>query len=378
MLAIRGGTVLTITKGVIEKGVVLIDKGRIVSVGKRVAVPRGSSVIDAEGQFVTPGLVDAHCHLGVYVEGVGAPGHDGNETLDPVTPHLRALDGVNPRDRAFADARAGGVTTACVAPGSANVIGGQAVTLKTAGEIVDEMVLSHDGGLKVAFGENPKFSRAQYQKPPTTRMGVAGMLRKMLADADNYRKKKRKERDLGLEVLVRVLERKLPLRVHAHQTNDIVTAVRIAKEFNCRLSIEHCTEGHLIAGFLARNRVPCAVGPTTSPRVKVELMDRSFRTPADLAAAGVEVSIISDHPVIRQDLLPLCAALAVKHGLSEDDALRAVTVNPARLLGVQRRVGSLERGKDADLVLWSGHPLDVMSRVEMTFVNGVCVHGVNL
>jgi len=372
MIAVTGGNVLTIAKGALNGATVLIDGGKIKAVGKKVAIPKKAKRINAKGKIVMPGMIDAHCHLGVHVDAVGPPGHDVNEASDPVTPHLRALDGINPKDQALEDARKAGVTTICVAPGSANVIGGETVVLKTVGTVVDEMVVSSDSGLKIAFGENPKRVYGEANKMPKTRMGVAGLLRETIVKAINYKKglKKEKKRDLKMEGLLKVLDGTMPFRAHAHQANDIVTAVRVAKEFNAKICIEHCTEGHEIADFLARENVPAIVGPNSTARVKVELKNRAFETPGVLARAGVKVAIMTDHPVLPIVMLPVCAALAVKHGMREEDALRAITLNAAEIIGVADRVGSIEKGKDADIIILSKHPFDIMHRVERVFIGG--------
>lgn len=375
MIALKGGRIFTIAKGVVEDGVVLMEGGKIRSVGKEVDIPEAAEVVDCSGKVVMPGMIDAHSHIGVSVEGVGEAGNDTNDSYDPVTPFVRALDGVNPRDRGFQDARKAGITTVCVTPGSSNVVCGETVVIKTVGDIVDEMVVTRDSGVKIAFGENPKRNFGGQNKMPRTRMGVAGVLRDTLVKADNYRKKKPedRERDLGLEIMARVLAGELPLRAHAHQSNDIATALRIAKEFGCRVSIEHCTEGHEIVDLIAKSGAMVTIGPNATARRKVELMDRSFETPGILARAGVTVCLTVDHPVMPIHMLPVCAALAVKNGMSEEDALKALTLNPAKLLGIERRLGSLQRGRDADVIVLSGHPFDVMSKVERLYIGGTLI-----
>ncbi len=379
MLAIVNGRVFPVTSAPIEDGVVLVDRGKILAVGRDVSIPAGAQVIDAAGKYVLPGFVDAHTHLGVHEEGVGWEGSDGNEATDPVTPHLRAIDGFNPADQGLRDAVAGGITTVWVTPGSANVIGGLGFTVKTAGTTADAMVVKNPSGLKAAFGENPKRVYTERKTVPTTRMGVAGVLREALLKAQTYMAKqarykddpdKAPDRDLKMEAIALVLRGELPLRTHAHRADDILTALRIAKEFGIKITIEHGTEGHLIAGILAAEHVPVNVGPSFSTRRKVELRERSFKTPAVLAKAGVKVSLITDHPVMPIQLLPLAAGVAVREGLSEEEALRAITINPAAVCGVEDRVGSLEPGKDADVVIWDGHPFDTRSRVLYTIING--------
>lgn len=382
MIAITNARVLTITNGVIEKGTVLIEGSKVKAVGADVAVPEGAEVIDGTGKVVTPGLIDAHGHAGVFEDGFGVEGWDFNESVDPVTPSLRALDGINPEDRGFQDAYEGGVTAMCIVPGSANVIGGEGVVVRTFGRIVDEMVIKESGGLKIAFGENPKRVYREQKKSPVTRMAVAALLRETLVKAQNYMKKleeaesnpdKAPERDLKMEMLVRVLRREIPLRAHAHRADDIMTAIRVAEEFNVRLVIEHCTEGHKIADELAKRGIPAVVGPSLTSRSKVELRDRTFATPGVLHRAGVKVALTLDHPVIPVNYLPVAAALAVRAGMPEDAALAAMTINPAQILGIDDRFGSVEVGKEADLVVWSGNPLDIRSIPEKVFIAGKTV-----
>lgn len=381
MQAIVNGEVWTVARGKIKGGTVLIDQGKIVAVGERVPLPEGTEVYEAGGRIVTPGIVDAHTHLGISEEGIGFEGADYNERTDPVTPHLRALDGINPEEMGLADAVEGGVTACTVAPGSANVVGGQVVALKTRGTVVDRMVLRQPAGVKVAFGENPKRVYYEQKKSPVTRMATAGLLRKALNDARNYSEKRgatsnaaengeRPGVDLGLEVLVGVLERRYPLRAHAHRADDILTAIRVAEEFDVDLVIEHATEGHKIASELAKRGIPAAVGPLLTSRSKYELRERSLATPRVLHEAGVKFALITDHPVVPIQFLPLCAGLAVREGLPEEAAFRAITLSAAEIMGVADRIGSLEAGKDADLVVWSGDPLEVRSHPVSVWCDG--------
>ena len=379
MLAIKNAKIITVTQGIIEQGTVLVDEGKVKAVGQQVAVPADAEVIDGTGKVLSPGLIDAHSHAGLDEEGYGSEGWDYNEAVDPATPWLRAIDGINPTEMGLRDAAANGVTTVCVVPGSANVLGGEGVIIHTYGNVVDEMVVSRDAGLKVAFGENPKRVYQQQKKMPTTRMGTAAILREHLVKAANYMAKLEKgekdpektpERDLRMENLVRVLRREIPLRAHAHRADDMMTALRIAEEFNVRIVIEHATEGHKIAEQLARRQVPAVVGPSLSSRSKVELQELDFRTAAVLNAEGVKVALTLDHPVIPLKYLPVVAALAVRYGLPEQEAWKAITINPAEILGIDDRVGSIEVGKAADLVLWSGDPLDVRSRAERVLIDG--------
>ncbi len=381
-IIIKNGRIKTMT-GQEFVGSILIEGTKIIALGEQLEVPKDARVIEAEGLWVLPGFIDAHCHVGIGEEIYRMDGDDVNEMSDPLTPEVRAIDGINPEDEGFRDARLGGVTAVFTAPGSGNVIGGTGVVLKTAGKIVDKMLLRNPAGLKVAFGENPKSVYGEQKKMPMTRMGIASLLRQALIDAQTYQEKivqgvsdsdKKPERDLGLETLSMVLEHKMPLRAHAHRTDDIMTAIRIAQEFKVDLVIEHCTEGHKIAEELAEYGYPVVVGPSLVNRAKVELKDKTFKTPGILANAGLKVAIMTDHSVTPIEYLPLCAALAVKDGMSVEDALRAITINAAEILGVADRIGSLEVGKDADIVIWSEHPFSLMARPVHVLIDGKVVN----
>lgn len=383
MLAIINARINTVTNGIIENGTILVEDGKIKAVGTGIEVPGGATVIDATGKWVTPGLIDAHTHVGVYEEAIGWAGADGNEMTDPATPHVRALDAINPADKGFEDAVRGGVTTVQILPGSANVVGGEGCVVKTHGRVVEDMVVRRLSGLKVAFGENPKRVYGEKKQLPSTRMGTAAVLRDQLTKAQNYLRKlelgkedpsKLPDKDLKMEVLVKVLRREIPLRAHAHRADDIMTAIRIAEEFQVDVTLEHCTEGHKIADIIAKKGLRAAVGPTFTNRSKVELVERGWHTLSELDKAGVPVSIITDHPVIPINHLVVTAAIAVREGLSEEAAWRALTINPARHLGVDDRVGSLEPGKDADIVVWSGNPFEYRTKVETTIISGQVVY----
>lgn len=382
LVALTGGKVYTITGGILDDATVLIRDGKIEQVGS-VDIPEGATVIDASAKLVFPGFIDAHAHLALHEEGLGWEGNDVNEASDPVTAHVRAIDGINPADEGIKDAIAGGITAAWVAPGSANVIGGEGVTIKLDGDTVDDMVIKASSGLKAAFGENPKRVYSQKKTMPSTRMGVAAVLRDALNRGRNYLKKMEKaekdgddafERDLKLEPIARVLKGEMPLRLHAHRADDIVTALRIADEFEITLVIEHCTEGHRVASQLASRNVTAVVGPTLTARRKVELRERNLGTPAEMHRHGVKFALTTDHPVIPIQYLTLTAAMAVREGLPEEEALKAITLNAADIAGVGDRIGSIEPGKDADLVVWNGHPLDLRSRAETVLINGRVVH----
>jgi imidazolonepropionase-like amidohydrolase len=386
-IAITGGRVVPVEGDPIEGGTVVITDGRIAAVGgPEIKPPPGADVIDAAGRWVLPGLVDAHTHLGAREEGEGWAGHDTNELTGPVQAHVRVLDAINPADEGFRDAIAGGVLTAGITPGSGNPIGGQTVAVHCWGRTVDDMVLRSPAGMKSALGENPKRVLGERRVNPSSRLGTAAAIRTALVDALNYLEKLEKEedqdqaspervrqpasRDLKLEALGRVLRREIPWRQHCHRADDIATALRLAAEFGYDLVIDHGTEAYLIADKIAAAGVPVVTGPLITARSKVELRNRTIANPGLLAAAGVTVAIATDHPVVPVHLLIVQAALAVREGLDRDTALRAVTINPARIMRVADRIGSLAVGKEADVVIWSGDPFDLMSRVERAYIAG--------
>ncbi|MBB6454811.1 imidazolonepropionase-like amidohydrolase [Salirhabdus euzebyi] len=356
---------------------IIIQNGKIVEISDRKDFSNDVDIIDATGKVVTPGLIDVHTHLGVFEQGIGKEGHDFNETSSPTTAEIRALDGINPFDQGFEDARQGGITTVQILPGSANVIGGEMVIVKTYGKIVDEMVVKSPSGLKAATGENPKRVHGGKGNMPTTRMGVAALLRKKLIEAQNYLMKMEngnKERNLEMENIGKVLKMEIPLRVHAHRAEDIATVLRLKNEFNIDLTIEHGTEGHLIADYIAAHNVSVAVGPTMTSRSKVELVNRGWHTLPAYVKAGVPFAITTDHPVVTIENLMTSAILAVKHGLDEKIAMQAITYHAAMHLGIEKAVGSIESGKDADIVLWNGDPFDLRNSVETTVINGNIVY----
>jgi imidazolonepropionase-like amidohydrolase len=357
---------------------ILLADGKIAAIGGGLTAPADAAVFDADGLEVYPGFVDAHTHIGLDGYGIGYEGCDYNEMNDIWTPQLRAIDGINPRDPSLADARRAGVTCVCTGPGSANVLGGTFLAMKTVGDRVDKMVVRDPVAMKCAFGENPK--RCYRDKCDSTRMSTAAFLRGALMQARDYGARKQAANgditkmpayNQKLEALLPVLAREIPLKAHAHQANDIFTALRIAREFNLRLTLEHVTEGHLIADELAGEKdVPMAVGPSLTFASKFELQNKSWSTPAVLTAAGCHVSIITDNSVIPQQYLPLCAGMAIKAGMDPFDALKAITLNPAEHIGVADRVGSLEVGKDADIVITAGSPFEVLTEVKAVFIDG--------
>ena len=384
MILIKNGYIYTMAGQIIENGSILIDGDKIVEVGKDIVAPLDAEVIDAGGRMVLPGFIDGHSHLGMWEEGMGFEGSDGNEMVDPVTPHLRAIDAINPMDEGFKDAYKAGVTTVVTGPGSANVIGGLTTAIKTYGKRVDDMIVKDPVAMKVAFGENPKRVYDSQKKSPTTRMATAAILRESLFKAKIYLEKKERAKgdpdkmpdfDIKMEALAMVLKREIPLKAHAHRADDIFTALRIAREFNVDITLEHCTEGHLIADYLAEEGKGALVGPTLSNRSKIELRNLSFETPGILNKKGVKVGIITDAPVIPQQYLPLCAGLAVKSGMDEMEALKAITIYPAEIVGIADRVGSIEAGKDADIVIFDGNPIkDLGCETYATIINGQIVY----
>ncbi|MEW5847674.1 MAG: amidohydrolase [Myxococcota bacterium] len=342
-------------------------------------VPRGARVVRMSGLHVAPGFVDAHMHAGLHQVGVsGFEAEHYNESTDPITPQLRAEDGINPRDEGFRDALHSGVTTVCVLPGSANVVGGLAVSLRTWGGRMASMMYDERPGLKVAFGENPCRIYREQKKSPATRMAVPALLRQTLEKARAYLRNKRdpkQVRDLGMENLLRVLRREMPLRIHAHRAHDMETALRVVDEYRLRAVMDHATEGHLIVEELVRRRLPVIVGPDLAARTKLELENRRADNAALLTRAGVLVALMSDHPVTSSQHFHLIPAVARRHGLSDEQALRSVTLHPARILGLEGRLGSLMRGKDANVVVWSGPPTDASSVPLAVYGEGARVHG---
>lgn len=375
---IRGGLVHDAVHRDACKADILLADGKIAAIGTDLTAPADAVVFDADGLDVFPGFVDAHTHIGLDGYGIGYEGCDYNEMNDIWTPQLRAIDGINPRDTSLADARKAGVTCVCTGPGSANVLGGTFLAMKTVGERVDNMIVRDPVAMKCAFGENPK--HCYRDKCDSTRMSTAAFLRGALMQARDYGARKQAANgdvtkmpayNQKLEALLPVLAREIPLKAHAHQANDIFTALRIAREFDLRLTLEHVTEGHLIADELAKEKdVPMAVGPSLTFASKFELQNKSWKPPGVLANAGCHVSIITDNSVIPQQYLPLCAGMAVKAGMDPFDALKAITINPAEHIGVADHVGSLEVGKDADVVITAGSPFEVLTEVKAVFIDG--------
>lgn len=381
MLLIKNGHIKTMAGREYANGSVLIgDDGKIAAVGEALEAPASARVIDAQGRLVTPGCVEAHCHIGLDNEAVGWEGRDYNEIVEPITPQMRSIDSIYPQDEAFPNAVRGGVTTACTGPGSANVIGGTFTVIKLVGNRVDNMIVKDPIAMKCAFGENPKRCYGQgSKKSPMTRMAVAALLRETLFKTRRYMEDKAAGKnppfDMKLEAMEPVLRGEIPLKCHAHRADDILTAIRIAKEFGVKMTMDHCTDGEVIADELAKEGFPAFVGPSLGGKSKVELQNKSFTTPGVLTKAGVKVSIITDAPVIPLQNLPMCAGLAANAGLPMEEAWKAITINPAQSLGIDHRVGSLEPGKDGDVVIWTADPLTTIGgEAHITVIDGKVVY----
>ena len=379
-LAIVHGKVLTMSdkvKKVIPGGTVLVHNGIIEQIlEKEAPIPPEYRLMDAKGCFVLPGFIEAHCHMGITEEKKGMEGDDCNEGVDPVTPSLRAIDAINPMDDAFHNAVRAGITAAMIGPGSSNVVGGQFVVVNNHGRCIDDMVLRFPAALKVAFGENPKVNYSGMGKSPSTRMAIAAMLRKELLSAKQYLNshKKDEETDLRFEAYRQVFERKIPIKAHVHRADDILTAIRIAKEFQLDMTLDHCSEGHLIAEEIKASGFPAIVGPDLASRNKIEVQNMAFKTAGILSKAGVLTAITTDHPVSIIQTLPLCAAMAVKEGMEMEEALKAITINAAKICRVDDKIGSLEPGKQGDIVIYDGHPFDIFTRTMGTMIRGEIVY----
>ncbi len=379
MIFIKNGHLKPMAGPEIENGCVLIDGGKIIAIGEMLDAPEGAEVIDAGGRLVTPGCIEAHCHIGLHNQSVRWEGADYNESADPITPQMRAIDAFNPMDPALNEAIRGGVTTVCTGPGSANVVGGTFMIAKLYGKRADKMALVENAAMKCAFGENPKSVYGQNKKTPKTRMATAALLRELLFKAKDYLNEKEAGNepkfDIKLEAMLPVMRGEIPLKAHAHRADDIFTSIRIAKEFGVKLTLDHCTEGALIAAELAEEGYPALVGPTMTNKSKPELRNKSFETPSVLYNAGVKICIITDSPVITLENLPMCAGLAAQAGLPMEAAWQAITKNPAEILGVADRIGSLEPGKDADIVIWTADPLTTIGgEAYMTLIDGKVVY----
>lgn len=378
MILIKNGKILTMAGGVYESGCVLIEGSKIKKVAEQIEITEEMQVIDVQGAWVMPGIIEAHCHLGITEEKKGIEGDDCNETTDPITPYLRALDGINTLDAAFDEAVRAGITSAMIGPGSANVVGGQFVFMKTKGRIIDEITLLEPAAMKVAFGENTKRVYSGQKKMPATRMAIASLLREELFKAKQYQNKKEEaiakgkafETDYRLEPWLPVLNKKIPLKAHVHRADDILTAVRIAKEYDLNMTLDHCSEGYLIPKEIKTFGFPAIVGPALTARNKIEVQNVSFKTPGIMHRAGVKIAITTDHPVTPIQYLAKCAGFAARDGLGIEEGLKAITINAAEICNVADRVGSLEPGKDADIAIFSDNPMQTLTHTLYTFING--------
>ena len=383
---IVGGRILTMAGREIPEGILQIRNGKIAQVGARGEVKlqpeEGEQVVIAKNALIMPGIIEAHCHMGIMEEKKSMEGDDCNETVDPLTPALRAIDGINPMDAAFDDAVRAGITAAMIGPGSSNVVGGQFAMVKTKGRRIDDLILKSPAAMKVAFGENPKVNYSGQNKSPVTRMAIAAMLRRELWESREYLRQKQEAAEKGeyfapdfeKECYLPVLREDIPLKAHVHRVDDIFTAIRIAKEFGIKMTMDHCSEGHLVAEELAKEGFPAIVGPDLTSRNKIEVQNMSFKTAGVLNRAGVMVAITTDHPVSQIQTLPLCAGLAVKAGLPMEEGFRAITIYPAKICGVADRIGSLEVGKDADIAIFDGNPMEIFTRTLYTIINGEIVY----
>ena len=382
MLYITGGKILTMAGRVYENGTIGIQNGKIAEIKEGSIHNAGcncqKNIINVDGAWVMPGLIEAHCHVGISEEKKGMEGDDCNENVNPITPYLRAIDAINTMDAGFSDAVRAGITSAMIGPGSSNVVGGQFAFLKLFGRCIDDLIVKAPAAMKVAFGENPKVNYSGMGKSPSTRMTIAGMLREELFHAREYLKKKKENRnfepDFRMEPWEAVFNGEIPLKAHVHRVDDIFTAVRIAKEFGLRMTLDHCSEGHLVADRLAQEGFPAIVGPDLSSRSKIEVQNVAFKTVGILQKAGMLTAITTDHPVSLIQSLPICAGMAIKAGLPMEEGLKAITINPAKICGVADRVGSLEVGKDADIAVFTGNPMEVFTRTLYTIIDGRIVY----
>lgn len=380
-LSVRGALMLLIQNGILHtmetdhpiRADLLIEDGKIAKIAGKISSKKGIRVINAEGLCIYPGFIDAHSHIGIAEEQTTAQTDESNEGTNPVTPFIRAIDGINPMDSAFHNALAAGITGVMVGPGSSNPVGGQFAFIKTYGRCVDDMVVLAPAAIKLAFGENPISTHGANGTMPATRMGIASVIREELFQAKQYFENSDEQKNYRMECYRELFEGKIPVKAHVHRADDIFTAIRIANEFGLDLTLDHCTEGHLIAEEIAASGFPAIVGPSLASRIKEEVAYSDFKTPGILHKAGVPVALTTDHPVSRIQYLPLCAALAAKEGLGEQAALRAITIDAAKICRVDHRLGSLKEGKDADFAIFDGNPMDITSSVCMTIINGKVV-----
>lgn len=374
MLLIVNGLLHTMESDISLRADILVDKGKIIKIGKKIVPEEGMEVLDAENLNVYPGFIDAHSHIGIVEDKISSQNDTSNENTNPITPTIRAIDCINPMDNAFHNAIAAGITGVMAGPGSSNAVGGQFAFIKTHGRCIDDMAVLAPAAIKIAFGENPMNCYGLNGNMPSSRMGIASLIRQELFRARQYFSQNQSgNEDFTLECYRELFEKKIPLKAHAHRTDDILTAIRIAEEFDLKLTIDHCTEGHLIAEEIAKSGYPAIVGPSLASRNKNEVSQSDFKTAGILHNAGIRIAITTDHPVSRIQYLPLCAGIAAKEGLGETAALRAITIDAARICGVDHKTGSLKEGKDADIVIFEGNPLEINSCVKATVINGEIV-----
>lgn len=384
ILLIKNAKIKTMANKNYESGCILIEKNKIKEIADTIEIDENkeNTVIDANHNWVMPGLIEAHCHIGISEEKKGETGNDCNEITEPITPSLKALDAINPMDPAFHSAIKAGITSVMVGPGSSNVVGGQFVFMKTNGRKLDNMIVLEPAAMKVAFGENPKKNYGSNNMMPSTRMSIGAMLRQELYGARQYFEKKQAtekageefETDFSMECWIPVFKKEIPLKAHAHRADDILTAIRVAKAFDLDLTLDHCTEGHLIADDISESGFPAIIGPSLATRNKIEVQYMEFKTAGILHKAGVKVAITTDHPVSLIQCLPLCAGLAVKDGLDMEEGLKSITINAAQICRVSSRVGSLEVGKDADIAIFDGNPMEVFTNCLYTIIDGNVVY----
>ncbi len=374
MLLISNGILHTMETDTPLRADILVKQGKIVKIKENIVPTEDTEVFDAENLNIYPGFIDAHSHIGIAEDKISSQNDTSNENTNPITPFIRGIDSVNPMDSAFHNAIAAGITGVMAGPGSSNAVGGQFAFIKTYGRCVDDMVVLAPAAIKIAFGENPMNCYGLNGNMPSSRMGIASLIREELFRAKQYFSQNQSgNEDFRLECYKELFEKKIPLKAHVHRTDDILTAIRIAKEFDLDLTLDHCTEGHLIADEIAKSGFPAIVGPSLASRSKDEVSQSDFKTAGILHDAGVKVAITTDHPVSRIQYLPLCAGIAAKEGMGESAALRAITIDAARICRVDDRLGSLKEGKDADIVIFEGNPLEINSRVKATIINGEIV-----
>lgn len=380
MLLIKNAKILTMADVNYENGYILIKDNKIVEIGENINIDSNdiSEVIDARNCWVMPGIIEAHCHIGIKEEKKGFEGDDCNEMMEPITPYLNALDAVNPMDSAFYNALSAGITSVMVGPGSSNIVGGQWIFIKTSGRVIDKMIVLEPAAMKVAFGENPKANYNKANKMPSTRMSIAALLREELFEAQQYNENKKNaqksnkdfQNEFRKECWIPVLNKEIPLKAHVHRADDILTAIRIAKQFDLKMTLDHCTEGHLISNEIKESGFPVIVGPTLTSRNKIETQYADFKTAAILHKEGIKVAITTDHPVTRIQDLAICAGFAAKAGLGIEEGLKAITINPAEICNVSHRVGSIEIGKDADIAIFDGNPMEIFTKTLYTIIDG--------